>query len=268
MSQLKFATIAAIIGVIAIGVTSVYLVSAQTTETIIPITQQEQEKNDALGVAQRYIATSPTFTFDGDINTLDTEYVGVLESSPPQYLIKISFDSAHGGFGNREGQMLTQAITPHKMEIIVSEGNVISAITDETWDEMKELFIQRPADPDFLMHISEVYSYASFVDALEKKNVSLEVVEILEDSSFSVPTIVLLVNGEHIQAYEFSSADESQEASLLVSEDGTEIGLSIIRWMDEPHFYTQGKIIVQYIGHNSEMLSLLDSLLGNQFAGM
>lgn len=268
MSQIKFAITVAIISVIAIGVTSAYFVSAQTTETMIPITQEEQTKNNALSVAQKYILTSPTFAFDGDIKTLDTEYVSVLESFPPQYIIKLSFDSAHGGFGNREGQMLTQAITPHTMEIIVSNGDVISAITDETWDEMKELFIQRPANPDFSMNIPKVYTYASFIDSLEKKNVSLKVVEILEDSSFSVPTIVLSVNDENLQVYEFSSADEAQTASLLVSEDGTEIGLSIIRWMDEPHFYTQGKIIVQYIGHNSEMLSLLDTLLGNQFAGM
>jgi hypothetical protein len=264
----KFAIIATIIGVIAIGVPSAYLVSAQTTETMIPLTQQEKEKNNALEVAKIYIVTSPTFAFDGDINTLDTEYVGSLESLPPQYLIRMAFDSANGGFGNREGQMLTQAITPHKMDIIVSEGKVISAITDETWDEMKELFIQRLADPDFSMDVPEVYSYASFIEAFEKKNISLEVVEILEDSSFSVSAIVLSVNGENIQTYEFSSADEAQEASLLVSEDGTEIGTSIIRWMDEPHFYTQGKIIVQYIGHNPEIMNLLDSFLGKQFAGM
>jgi len=268
MSQQKYAIMAAIIGIIAIGVTSVYLVSAQTTETMIPITKEERDKNDALKVAQKYIITSPTFAFDGDINTLDTEYVGTLESLPVQYMIKIAFDSAHGGYGNREGQMLTQAITHHKMDIIVSEGKIISAITDETWDEMKELFIQRPADPDFSMNTPEVYSYASFIDSLEKKKVTSQVVEILEDSSFSVPTIVLSINGETIQVYEFLSADEAQKASLLVSEDGTEIGTSIIRWMDEPHFYTQGKIIVQYIGHNQEIKNLLESLLDKQFAGM
>jgi hypothetical protein len=43
----------------------------------------------------------------------------------------LAFDSAHGGFGNREGQMMTQAITHHKIDIIVSEGKVISAVTDE-----------------------------------------------------------------------------------------------------------------------------------------
>jgi hypothetical protein len=71
-----------------------------------------------------------------------------------------------------------------------------------------------------------------------------------------------------LQVYEFDSESDVFIAKEIVSSDGTEIGLSIIRWMDTPHFYSQGKIIVQYIGHNPEMLNLLDSFLGNQFAGM
>jgi hypothetical protein len=118
----KLAITAAIIGVIAAGVTGTYFVSAQTTLTQIPTTQEEQEKLEAMEVAKKYIVTSPTFAFDGLRETLDVEDVSVLESYPVQYRIKIAFDSAHGGFGNREGQMLTQAITPHKVDILVSEG--------------------------------------------------------------------------------------------------------------------------------------------------
>ncbi|MGH9999426.1 MAG: hypothetical protein ACRD90_06160, partial [Nitrosopumilaceae archaeon] len=110
--------------------------------------------------------------------------------------------------------------------------------------------------------------YDSFIDALEKKGITAEVVEILEDSSFSVPTIVVSMNGENLQVYEFPSATEAQNATLLVSEDGTEIGTSIIRWIDTPHFYTQGNIIVLYVGHTAETMNLLDSLLDKQFAGM
>lgn len=275
MSQLKFAAIAAIIGIIAIGVTSAYLVSAQTTETMIPITQEEKEKNDALGVAQKYIVTSPTFAFDGDINTLDTEYVGVLESSPLQYKIRISFDSAHGGYGNREGQMLTQMITPHTMEIIVSEGNVIYAVTDETWDELHLQYVQSlsklPSSNEPIVPFEGMATdYSSLVNALQSRGVLVEHIDEIasESSTFSVPIHVISVGGADVQIYEFASESDAKTASLTVSEDGTQIGLSIIRWMDEPHFYTQGKLIVQYIGQNPEIMNLLESFLGNQFAGM
>jgi hypothetical protein len=275
MSQLKLVAIAAIIGIIAIGVTVAYFVPAKTTLTSIPITPEEKEKNDALGVAQRYIVTSPTFAFDGDINTLDTEYVGSLESFPVQYMIKMAFDSAHGGFGNREGQMLTQAITHHKMDIVVSEGKVISAVTDETWDELNLQYVQSlsklpSSDEPIVPFEGMATDYSSLVNAIQSRGVLVEHIDEIasENSSFSVPIHVISVGGADVQIYEFASESDAKTASLTVSEDGTEIGLSIIRWMDEPHFYTNGKLIVQYIGHNPEIMNLLESFLGKQFAGM
>lgn len=275
MSQLKFVAIAAIIGIIAIGVTVAYFVPAKTTLTSIPITPEEKEKNDALGVAQRYIVTSPTFAFDGDINTLDTEYVGTMESFPVQYMIKMAFDSTHGGYGNREGQMLTQVITHHKMDIVVSEGKVISAVTDETWDELNLQYVQSlsklpSSDEPIVPFEGMATDYSSLVNAIKSRGVLVEHIDEIasESSSFSVPIHVISVGGVDVQIYEFASESDAKTASLTVSEDGTEIGLSIIRWMDEPHFYTNGKLIVQYIGHNPEIMNLLESFLGKQFAGM
>ena len=264
----KKIAIAPIIAVVAIGAVGAYLIPAQSTVVIVPTTKEDQERYDALGVAQRYVVTSPTFGFDGDINSLKTEYVGTTKSIPPQHIFKATFESSHEGYGDRHGQSVKQITTPHTMEILVTEGNVVSAVTDQTWDEIKELFIQRTADPDFSMNVADVYNYASFIDALEKKDVTVELVEVLEDSPFAVPGFVVSVNGEHVQVYEFISATDAHDATLIISKDGTEIGTSIIRWMDEPHFYSQGNLIVQYIGHNPEMLSLLDSLLDKQFAGM
>jgi len=275
MSQLKFAVIAAIIGIIAIGVTVAYFIPSKTTLTSIPITPEEKEKNDALGVAQRYIVTSPTFAFDGDINTLDTEYVGSLESFPVQYMIKMAFDSTHGGYGDREGQMLTQVITNHKIDIVVSEGKVISAVTDETWDELNLQYVQSlsklpSSDEPIVPFEGMATDYSSLVNAIQSRGVLVEHIDEIasESSSFSVPIHVISVGGVDVQIYEFASESDAKTASLTVSEDGTEIGLSIIRWMDEPHFYTNGKIIVQYIGHNPEIMNLLESFLGKQFAGM
>ncbi len=271
--QKKFVMTAIMIGIIAAGVTGTYFVSAQTTVTMIPITQEEQKRNDALGVAQKYIVTSPTFAFDGDINTLDTVYVGSVESIPSQYVIKISFDSSHGGFGNREGQMLIQAITPHTMTILVSEGNVISAVTDEVWDELNHQYVLKqqsklPSSNDSHQFDGKVIDFQSLVSAIKSRGLAVEQIEKIDDSAFEVPIQVISVGGMDLQVYEFDSESDVSIAKEIVSSDGTEIGLSIIRWMDAPHFYSQGKIIVQYIGHNPEMLNLLDSFLGNQFAGM
>ncbi len=275
MSQQKIAIIAAIIGIIAIGVTVAYFVPAKTTLTSIPITPEEKKKNDALGVAQRYVVTTPTFAFDGDINTLDTEFVGALESDPQQYMIKMAFDSAHGGYGNREGQMLTQVITHHKMDIVVSEGKVIYAVSDETWDEINLQYVQSlsklpSSDESIIPFEGMATDYSSLVDAIKSRGVLVENKEEIpaESSSFSVPTKVISVGGIDVQVFEFANESNAKTASLTISKDGTEIGTSIIRWMDTPHFYTNGRLIVLYVGQNPEIVNLLESFLGKQFAGM
>lgn len=260
----KFAVTAAILGAIAVVLFSAYFAPAQKEITIKPATQQEQDSYHALGVAQRFVPTSPTFAFDGDINTLKTEYVGATKSIPPQHMIRATFESSHGGFGNREGQLLSQAITPHQIDILVSEGAVISAVTDQTWDELNHQYVLKSPK----VSAGSETSFASFLEALGTNGATVEPVEEIADSMFSVPSKVISVNGEHVQIFEFQSTSEAQVASLTVSQDGTQIGNNSVRWTNTPHFYTNGKIIVLYVGQNSDVIILLESLLGKQFAGM
>ena len=272
----KFAIPAAIVGAIVVTLVALYFAPLQTELTTIPPTKEEQERNDALGVAQRFIVTSPTFAFDGDINTLDTIDISTAKSLPPQYIITISFNSAHGGFGNREGQVLTQAITPHTMDIVVSEGNVISAVTDGVWDELNNQYVLKKPEAKLQSHDEPIVpfegtvtDYTSLVQAIKSRGILVENVDEIaaESSSFSVPTKVISVGGADVQVFEFQNELDAKTASLTVSEDGTEIGTSIIRWIGPPHFYTQGKLIVLYVGENPEISDLLEDLLGSQFAG-
>ncbi len=273
----KLAITVAVIGVIIAGGVGVYFVPAQSTLTMIPTTPEEQAKYDAMGVAQRYIVSSPTFAFDGLSDTLDVEDVSVMESNPVQYRIRIAFDSANAGFGDRTGQILAEVITHHKMDIIVSEGNIISAVTDDAWDEMNHQYVLKKPQSKLPSHDKPitpfegmVADYASLIDAIESHGVLVQHKEDLgaESSSFSVPIKVISVGGVDVQVFEFKDESEAQASSLTVSEDGTEIGPSVIRWMDTPHFYTKGKLIVLYVGQNPEITNLFESLLGTQFAGM
>lgn len=114
------------------------------------------------------MVTSPTFAFDGDINSLKVECISSTKSISSEHLFKAIFESSQDGFGNRESQMLIQVITPHTMEILVSEGKVISAITDKTWDEQRELFIQRETELDTSNQVIE-YDYVTLIDTFEKE---------------------------------------------------------------------------------------------------
>lgn len=268
----KPALIAVSIGVIAAIMVGLYYVPLQKTVAIEPTTLPEDaETSSAIEIARKYIQSSPTFAFDGIPESLDMISVNTLESYPVQYRIEFAFDSSQSGYGNREGQMLAQVITPHKTSILVSEGQVISAVTDETWDEINHQYVLKklPSNDNPVKPFDgKVIDYDTLVDAITSRGLSVELVEESEDSTFSAPAKVISVAGIDVQVFEFLSEADAIAASQTVSEDGTEIGLSVIRWMDNPHFYTQGNIIVLYVGQNPEIMNLLDSLLGNQFAGM
>lgn len=92
-------------------------------------------------IANEFVLSSPTFAFDGMEDTLEFGPITILESFPEQYKLDVMFTSSHGGFGDRTDQIVTQALTPHVMQIIISEGVVISAVTDDTWDEMNNQYI-------------------------------------------------------------------------------------------------------------------------------
>lgn len=113
--------------------------TADTQLAEIPI--EDQEMAEVIEIALDFVISSPTFAFDGIEDSLVVDSVLVMESFPLQYRVQVSFDSAHGGFGNREGQILTQVITPHKMDLLISEGMVVSAVTDGQWDEINHQFV-------------------------------------------------------------------------------------------------------------------------------
>ena len=53
-------------------------------------------------------------------------------------MVTVGFVCLHGGYGDRTGQPVTQALTPHKAVVTILDGEVISAIIDGKWDELKQ----------------------------------------------------------------------------------------------------------------------------------
>ncbi len=92
-------------------------------------------------IALDFVRESSTFAFDGMEDSLSVGDISVLESFPEQFQLKVSFTSTHGGFGNRDGQIVTQVLTPHVIDILISEGRVISAVTDGQWDEINHQYV-------------------------------------------------------------------------------------------------------------------------------
>ena len=95
-------------------------------------------------VAQAFLIKAPTFKFDGLSETIVVGETIIREIFPQQYIVTLLFDSRHAGYGDRSDQVLAQVITSHLALITVVNDNVISAIIDDTWNEIIQESIIKP----------------------------------------------------------------------------------------------------------------------------
>ncbi|MDQ1274933.1 MAG: hypothetical protein QG610_506 [Euryarchaeota archaeon] len=99
---------------------------------------------EAEEIAETWIETSPTYSYDGfDLKLEDHK---VLETFPEQHFLNYTYTSRHGGYGNRTDQVVTEALTPHSIEIVVSEGEVRSAVIDGEWDEIAQRLLEEESE--------------------------------------------------------------------------------------------------------------------------
>ena len=107
----------------------------------------------------------------------------------------------------------------------------------------------------------------ALIRELRNKGATVDMVGSFTQPFFSAPGQILRVNGEDVQVFEYENAAAAQGEAARVSPDGSSVGTTIITWVSTPHFYRSGEIIIVYVGSSRELISLLESVLGPQFAG-
>ena len=113
----------------------------------------------------------------------------------------------------------------------------------------------------------DVKDKATLIAALEASGATVEIAEPISQAFFTPEGSIIKVNGADVQVFEYESVEAMEEEASRVAPDGGSIGTSMVTWVDTPHFYKAGQIIVLYVGSDSALLSLLDGALGPQFAG-
>lgn len=110
----------------------------------------------------------------------------------------------------------------------------------------------------------------NFEDAMTDKGYDFEVQEAEQDF---LPTTRkrMIIDDIAIDIYIFNSDEKMEsEASNIdsggCSYDNGSKSLNV-SWVSFPHFYKKGSLIVQYIGEDETVLSALEDILGEQFAG-
>ena len=107
----------------------------------------------------------------------------------------------------------------------------------------------------------------SLVKALEAAGAKVESGDSITQEFFTPEGHTFKVNGTDLQVFEYPSADAMEQEAAKVAPNGGSVGTSMMMWVDTPHFYKTGRVIVLYLGKDKALLDLLNKAMGPQFAG-
>ncbi len=101
------------------------------------------ESENVQDIARNWIENnSPTYNFDGENLTFVEERGLDLVGCENCYEVEYEFQSRHAGYGDRTGESLAQAITPHTIVVLVEDGVVVKVVTDGIYDEIAGEFLK------------------------------------------------------------------------------------------------------------------------------
>ena len=121
--------------------------------------------------------------------------------------------------------------------------------------------------PGTASHGNPIGGHVEFVDALRAAGATVEPAEPITQAFFTPEGHILKVNGTDVQVFEYENEEAMESEASQVAPDGGSIGTTMVTWVETPHFYKAGRIIVLYVGSDESVLDLLEQVLGQQFAG-
>ena len=116
-------------------------------------------------------------------------------------------------------------------------------------------------------HGGPVEDYVSLIDSLRAAGAEVEPDGPMSQVFLSVAGQIIRVNGEDVQVYEYPDEATADADVAQIPPDGTSFRTVMVTWIAPPHFFRTGRLIVLYVGSNTDVLTALESVLGPQFAG-
>lgn len=114
------------------------------------------------------------------------------------------------------------------------------------------------------------YNLEKFEEAMKDKGYNFEIQDVKKD--FLPTTRKRMVMGDTaLDIYIFKSNKKMESEASNIDSGGCSYSNGRkavnVSWVSFPHFYKKGKLIVQYVGENENIISDLEDILGKQFAG-
>jgi hypothetical protein len=113
---------------------------------------------------------------------------------------------------------------------------------------------------------TEVGGRAELVEALEGLGSTVEETGEVDQPFFDVDARMLQVDGQTIEVFEFPDEAARETASGTIEPNASMIGTMIPEWVDVPHFWARGRLIVLFVGQDQTVIDRLTSVLGQPVA--
>jgi hypothetical protein len=78
---------------------------------------------------------------------------------------------------------------------------------------------------------------------------------------------IVQVNGTDVQFFVYDSEEKAVAEAGEISPNGGSTSTSVIEWIATPHFFRLGEVIALYVGDDEALLSILEEVMGEEFAG-
>lgn len=114
------------------------------------------------------------------------------------------------------------------------------------------------------------FSIEDFKKAIGEEGYSFEIQD-AEDDFLQTTRKRMIIQDIEIDMYLFNSDKDMEKEAAYIDDSGCGYnnGSIILKvsWISTPHFYKKGSLIVQYVGEDQNMISSLEEILDQQFAG-
>jgi hypothetical protein len=144
---------------------------------------------------------------------------------------------------------------------------ILAACEGEPTPDVEPEVPEATAAPATIPPESPLVGYEDLFSALQAAGATVEPGEAVEQPFFSVPGQGIQVNDQDVQVYVYESAEALEAEAVEIGEDGSSIGTTMVNWEQPPHFFKSGRVLALYLGEDPNILNLLGSIVGPQFAG-
>lgn len=114
-------------------------------------------------------------------------------------------------------------------------------------------------------------AYNDFITKLENKGYKVDAKDVDEDILEGKRKWLTLDETDNITVYLYESDKKMEEDASYVDEGGSSYNNGKrainVSWVSLPHFYKIDNMIVLYVGENTSIITVLEEIIGEQFAG-